>query len=91
MTMKTMKNKKPVGKPPRNPNTTRFTIDAYLTPQQVNWFESQGKTKSATLINLIERGMSEAKEIEGKEIEDIKVSIEIDGEVRVYQPVKLIV
>jgi hypothetical protein len=78
-------DKKRVGKPPRNPNTTRFTIDAYLTPQQIAWFESRGKTKAATLIAMIEKGMGE-----DKAIEDIKVSIEIDGEVRVYQPAELI-
>lgn len=78
--------KKLVGRPPRDPNTTRFTIDVYLTPAQIAWFKEQGKTKAETLATLINNGMAE-----NNKIDNAKISIEIDGKVRVYQPVELII
>jgi exosome complex RNA-binding protein Rrp42 (RNase PH superfamily) len=77
--------KKSVGKPPRDPNTIRFTVDAYLTPAQIEWYKKQGKSKAGTLITLIDNGIAE-----DNAIDNAKISIEIDGKVRIYQPLELI-
>ncbi len=76
--------KRPVGKPPRDPNTQRLSVHAYLTPEQMDWFKAQGKG-SDTIIAMIVRSMKNASLVE-----DINVSIEIKGKTRVYRAVDLI-
>jgi hypothetical protein len=74
---------KKVNRPPAEGTFISFKL--YLSPEQIAYLDSQ-PTRSGAIKNLINKAIEDRESIHNS-----KITFHMDGEIRIYEPVDLIV